>query len=122
MLRFAGPAKAQFRKAAASVTIGECTIQQDQQAIVRLDVANRDPAMFPDPHRLQFDRRGPSHLAFGAGFHACVGSAPIRSAASVATKTLLDRFHFAGHTAVPVDCFAMRYLKSLTAILTSIWR
>jgi len=118
LLRFAGPAKAQFRQAAAPVTIGDCTIQQLQQVILRLDIANRDAGEFPAPHTLRFDRRTPGHLAFGTGPHGCVGAALIRSAAAVATKALFSRFHFAEHhSAVPMDCFAMRYLKSLTVIL-----
>jgi hypothetical protein len=118
LLRFTGPAKAQFRQAAAPVTIGDCGIPQNGHAILRLDIANRDPDEFSAPHSLRFDRRSSGHLAFGTGPHACVGAALIKSAAAAATKALLDRFRFAEqHTAEPVDCFAVRYVKSLTAIL-----
>ena len=116
LLRIAGPAKAQFRQAIAPVTIRECGIARDERAILRLDIANRDPDEFPAPHELRFDRRSPAHLAFGAGLHACVGAALIRSAAAIATKALFDRFHFAHHAAVKLDYFAVRYVSSLKVI------
>jgi len=106
LLRIAGPAKAQFRQAVAPVTIGDCTIERDQHVILRLDIANADA----DP--------AAGHLAFGAGLHACVGAALVKSAAVIATKALFDRFQFGEHTAVPVDRFAMRYLSSLTVTLS----
>lgn len=121
LLRLAGIAKAQFRRAVDSVTVGDWTIQRDQRAILRLDIANRDPDRFPEPSQLHFEGRGPGHLAFGTGLHACVGSTLIRSAAILATGALLDRFHFQEpYIATPVDCFAVRYVKSLRVRLTSL--
>jgi cytochrome P450 len=117
LLRLAGPAKAQFRQAIAPVTIRQCHIAREQRAILRLDVANRDPDEFPDPGEIRFDRSSPAHLAFGAGLHACVGAALVRSAAAAATKALLYRFQLGEHSAVPVNCFAVRYVASLTVRL-----
>jgi hypothetical protein len=116
--RFAGPAKAQFRQAAAPVKIHGCTIPRGRQVILRLDIANRDADEFPGPDRLQFDGRATGHLAFGSGLHACVGAVLIKSAASAATRALLERFHFAdSFAAAPVDSFAIRYVKSLAVVL-----
>jgi len=119
LLRFAGPAKAQFRQAGADVAIRECTIAREQRVILRLDIANRDPDEFPDPHTLRFDRRGPAHLAFGAGGHGCVGALLIKSAATVATRALLDRFAFGAYQAAPADHFAIRYVSALRVTLRS---
>ncbi|TDC35159.1 cytochrome P450 [Micromonospora sp. 15K316] len=38
------------------------------------DAANRDPGVFPDPERMDFDRRPNPHLSFGHGPHYCVGA------------------------------------------------
>ncbi|HUB81579.1 MAG TPA: cytochrome P450 [Bryobacteraceae bacterium] len=118
LLRFAGPAKAQFRQAGADLAMGDCTIAREQRVILRLDIANRDPDEFPDPHTLRFDR-GPAHLALGGGIHGCVGALLVKSAAASAIETLRDRYLFEEYQVVPADCFAIRYVSSFTVKLRS---
>jgi cytochrome P450 len=113
LLRLAGPARAQFRRAVATTTIAGCEIAPQQWAIVRLDVANRDPGQFPDPDNFRFDRRSGSHLAFGGGVHACVAATLIQSAAAAATQAVLAQGVAGPYCAVPADCFGVRYLRSL---------
>jgi len=109
LLRLAGPAKAQFRRAADGVTIGDCSIERDQLVILRLDIANHDPDRTPNC----------GHLAFGAGLHSCVGATLVKSTAAIATNALLDRFLLAPpYRAVPKDQFAMRYVSSLQVTLS----
>ncbi|MFG1673725.1 cytochrome P450 [Micromonospora sp. NPDC049282] len=38
------------------------------------DAANRDPDVFPDPERMDFDRAPTPHLSFGHGPHYCIGA------------------------------------------------
>lgn len=38
------------------------------------DAANRDPEVFPDPERMDFDRDPNPHLSFGYGPHYCLGA------------------------------------------------
>jgi cytochrome P450 len=54
--------------------------------------ANRDPARFPGPERLDLDRDTSGHVAVGHGIHYCLGAPLARMEAEVALGTLLDRF------------------------------
>ena len=115
LLRFAGPSRTQFRRAVASVELDSVRIAKNNRVALMLAAANRDPAYFPDPDRLDLLRTRKRHLAFGAGEHACAGAAVIRMAAGVATQALLARFDRLQLSA-PVrwrDGFAIRGPSSL---------
>lgn len=53
--------------------------------------ANRDPAAFVDPDRLDIRRRPNVHLAFGAGAHVCLGNNLARLNMEVLFTALLAR-------------------------------
>ncbi|MDX2936014.1 cytochrome P450 [Streptomyces ipomoeae] len=53
--------------------------------------ANRDPDVFPDPERIDFDRTPNPHLAFGSGVHYCVGEPLAKLETELIMDTLLDR-------------------------------
>lgn len=53
--------------------------------------ANRDPAAFAEPDRLDITRRPNVHLAFGAGPHVCLGNNLARLNMEILFKALLDR-------------------------------
>ena len=54
--------------------------------------ANRDPAQFPDPDRLDLGRDTSGHVAFGHGVHHCLGAPLARMEAEVALGALLAHF------------------------------
>jgi cytochrome P450 len=92
LLRYATPSRAQFRRAVADVEINGTRIERGQRAILMLAAANRDAAEFVEPDRFDPARAAAHHVAFGAGAHACVGSALVRMAAGVATGAFLAGF------------------------------
>jgi cytochrome P450 len=74
LLRYDSPAQIASRVARHDLVLGETTVRKGQQVLVVLGAANRDPARYSDPDRLNLTRTGLSHLAFGNGPHYCVGA------------------------------------------------
>jgi cytochrome P450 len=91
LLRYAGLARSIFRRATASLNIGGVTITEGERVVLMLASANRDPAQFPEPNRLDISRRVAGQVALGAGPHSCVGALLIRMAAAVATHAFVQK-------------------------------
>jgi cytochrome P450 len=80
------------RYATASTELGGARIAPGNLVRVSITAANRDPALFADPDRLDLDRSGPrGHLAFAHGPHVCVGVHLARLEARTALAALLRR-------------------------------
>lgn len=62
------------RRATRDIEIGGVQIAKDDQLILMLCSANRDPEQFADPGLLDITRSPNRHLSFGAGVHRCLGS------------------------------------------------
>ncbi|XIE77375.1 cytochrome P450 [Streptomyces sp. SBR177] len=77
------------RIATADLEVGGVTIRAGEAVHVFYPAANRDPAVFPDPDRLDLTREGAPHLAFGHGAHYCAGAQLARMEAEVMLGTLL---------------------------------
>ena len=92
LLRFDTPVQVDFRIARADLEFGGRGIRAGQGVIILLGAANHDPAIFPEPERLDITRRNASHLAFGRGLHFCLGAPLARVEARAAFAGLLERF------------------------------
>jgi cytochrome P450 len=93
LLRFTSPVNhANDRFTTEEVSIGGVAVPAGEWVIIALPSANRDPARFPGPERLDLDRDIGGHVAFGHGIHYCLGAPLARMEAEVALGTLLDRF------------------------------
>jgi cytochrome P450 len=80
-----------------------------------IGAANRDPAEFADPHRLDVARKPNNHLAFGQGAHACSGMNVARMEGRIAIGALVKRFPRICVAGVPVRDRRVRFrgLRSL---------
>lgn len=79
------------RRVVEPVTIGGVTFAPGDLVTLCIGAANRDPAQFPDPDRLDVGRTPNRHLAFGAGIHACAGMSLARIEGQIAIGRLLAR-------------------------------
>jgi len=71
-------------------------IRAGQRVVLFLEAANRDPARFPHPHELKWERQPNPHLAFGHGSHRCPGASIARVEIQIALETLLATFETLG--------------------------
>jgi hypothetical protein len=81
------------RVALRDVEIAGARINRDEMVVVYLAAANRDPEVFPDPHRFDIERANAGkHLAFSGGRHFCLGAALARAEGEVGLRTFFERF------------------------------
>lgn len=71
--------------------VAGCPMRKGEMVVVSYLAANRDPARFKDPDRVDFDRDEGQHAAFGFGIHRCVGLHLARLELQVAIDVLLSR-------------------------------
>ncbi|MDP9950386.1 MULTISPECIES: cytochrome P450 [Streptomyces] len=93
---------ATFRFTTEPVTLGGADLPAGAPVLVALGAANRDPARFPAPDRLDLDRTATAHLAFGHGIHRCVGAPLAKAELEIALRAVLARFPGIS-LAVPAD-------------------
>jgi hypothetical protein len=91
-LRFESSNQIGNRVTLDTVTIGDVEIPLGTQVALSIGGANRDPAQFPDPDRLDIGRTPNRHLAFAGGIHACAGMTLARMEGQSAINRLLARF------------------------------
>lgn len=91
-LRYDSPVQMTDRIALEDCEFRGARIRRGQLVALFLGAANRDPARFPDPDRLDLGRRDNRHLAFGHGVHSCLGAPLARLEARIALPALLQRF------------------------------
>ena len=111
-LRFDSPVQHQTRVAAERLEVGGREIESGQRVMPFLGAANRDPAQFPDPDRLDLARSPNKHLAFGIGSHFCLGAPLARLEAMIAFRTIADRFPNT-RLSVNVDALEWRHHTSI---------
>jgi cytochrome P450 len=91
LLRYVSPVHTLARRTTQDVELHGVTIPAESSIFLLVGAANRDPAKFPDPERLDINRQPTRTLAFGYGIHYCLGAALARLESQVVFETLLRR-------------------------------
>jgi hypothetical protein len=91
-LRFDGPIPATRRVLHEDVELSGYAIPKNNELMLCLASAHRDPSVFQEPDRFDIERGQMSHLAFGGGIHFCLGAHLARLEAQIAIASLVRRF------------------------------
>lgn len=118
-LRFDGPVQITQRVVIKDMEVVGCPVKAGDEIMLVLGAANRDPAAFAEPHRLDVTRDARRHVAFGGGIHHCLGAALARMEGQIAFATLLDRFPSVELAGTPTrrPTFTLRGLETLPVAL-----
>ena len=74
LIRHVSITKLVFRVAESDQMIGNTFIEKNETIILSLESANHDETVFKNPRLMDLNRKPNPHLAFGYGFHACLGA------------------------------------------------
>jgi cytochrome P450 len=92
LLRYDSPVQMSMRILLEDMTVAQHAMPKGGYVVMSLGAANRDPAVFADPSKLDLARSPNPHLAFGGGAHFCIGAPLARLEARIALTSLLRRF------------------------------
>jgi cytochrome P450 len=92
LLRYESPLQLNNRLSLAPIEISDRVLPAQTFITLGIGAANRDPAAFAAPERLDITRKPNNHLAFGQGAHACSGMNVARLEARIAINALLARY------------------------------
>lgn len=74
LLRYDTPLQLFERWVLDDIEVGGTVIPRGSEVAMLFGSANRDPARFPDPDRLDLSRTDNPHFSFGGGIHYCLGA------------------------------------------------
>ncbi|MBY0323158.1 MAG: cytochrome P450 [Reyranella sp.] len=91
VLRFDSSVQLSGRVTNTEVEIGGVKLGGSESIVVLLGAANRDPAQYPDPDRLDVGREHIRPMSFGGGIHHCLGAQLARLEAELVFAALIER-------------------------------
>jgi cytochrome P450 len=91
LLRYDSSVQMTGRTTLEDVSVGGVDVAKGETVLCLLGAANRDPAAYPDPDRLDITRSNIRPMSFGGGIHFCLGAQLARIEGEIAIATLLRR-------------------------------
>jgi cytochrome P450 len=104
------------RIAVEDIEAGGHPIRCGDPVTLVIGAANRDPAVFEDPDRLDVGRDARAHLTFGHGMHYCLGGPLGLVETEVALAAIMSRVTGLRLTGAPLrwqDSINFRFLNGL---------
>lgn len=93
LLRFISPVIQMKRVAVNDIVIAGQEIHKGASVAMLYGAANRDPAVFDEPNKLDLQRSNANqHLSFGIGIHHCLGARIATMQLNAILRALLTRF------------------------------
>jgi cytochrome P450 len=93
ILRYESPVQRTGRVAKQDTEVARRQVAAGSFIVLLLGGANRDPAVFPDPHRFDVQRANAAqNLAFSSGIHYCIGATLARLEGEIGLRALFRRF------------------------------
>lgn len=116
LLRYESPTQRTARMTKTDVELGGVRIPKGSVVAAVIGAANRDPAHFEDPERLDIRRANNRHIAFGYGIHFCLGSALARMEGQITLSTLFQRFPNLALAADKLDWHPSSWMRGLRTL------
>jgi cytochrome P450 len=115
LLRYDGPTGPQGRVVRVQHELHGKALRPGERVFLMMNAANRDPRAYVDPDRLDLERNGVPHLAFGFGPHICLGFPLARLEGEVSLPMVLGRFPRIELAGEPqwLDSFVFRGMRSM---------
>jgi cytochrome P450 len=102
VLRYESPVQRTGRIALRDTEVAGHRLKAGSFIVMLLGGANRDPAVFPNPHRFDVARpEADQNLAFSSGIHYCIGAALARLEGEIGLRALFRRFPDLALTGTP---------------------
>ena len=101
-LRFESSNQLGNRRALQATQVNGVDLPAGALLTLCIGAANRDPAVYDKPEKLDLRRTGNKHLAFGFGVHQCAGLSLARLEGRIAIGRFLQRFPDIQLTKTPV--------------------
>lgn len=109
LLRYEAPLQLNNRQLTADVNLRGTVLPAGSFVTLGVGAANRDPAAFADPDRLDIARKPNLHAAFGHGAHACAGMNVARLEGRIAIGAMAARYPLLDLSGAPVRDRRIRF-------------
>jgi cytochrome P450 len=117
-LRLESPFQSHFRVVRQPTELAGTRLEPGQRLMLLWGSANRDPEAFERPDELILNRDRPlgPHVAFGYGYHLCLGAELARATGKAVVTRILERTKSVGLTTTKPVIRSSPYLRTHTAL------